>query len=101
MSSERGRAVKLSLSVDKIIVSVSNPDRGTVSDVLDAGYVEYRGEPMDIGFNARYLTDILSAIGKPKDGTVLMQMADSGAPTIFSQCYNAALQCVLMPLRVS
>ena len=55
MSSERGRAVKLSLSGGKLVLSVTNPDSGSATEELE---VEYDADPLDIGFNSRYLLDI-------------------------------------------
>ena len=55
VSSERGRAVKLSLSGGKLILSVTNPDSGSATEELE---VEYDADPLDIGFNSRYLLDI-------------------------------------------
>src|SRR5688500_11071173 len=55
VSSERGRAVKLSLSGPRLLLSVTNPDSGSATEEVE---VEYDGEPLDIGFNSRYLLDI-------------------------------------------
>src|ERR1700739_4746967 len=48
VSSERGRAVKLSLSNGKLMLSVTNPDSGSAAEEVE---VEYGSEPLDIGFN--------------------------------------------------
>ena len=55
VSSERGRAVKLSLSGGKLMLSVTNPDSGSATEEIE---VEYAADPLDIGFNSRYLLDI-------------------------------------------
>lgn len=99
MSSERGRAVKLSIETDKLILSVNNPDMGAVSETLDSGYVEYCGAPLDIGFNARYLLDLLAHV-ESNHGTTLIQLSDPGSPTLFSARDGAPMLGVLMPLRV-
>src|SRR5579872_1677610 len=52
ISSERGRAVKLSLSAGRLVLSVTNPDSGSATEELE---VEYASDPLDIGFNSRYL----------------------------------------------
>ena len=59
VSSERGRAVKLSLSNGKLMLSVTNPDSGSATEEIE---VEYGSEPLDIGFNSRYLLDIAAQI---------------------------------------
>ena len=58
VSSERGRAVKLSLSGGKLILSVTNPDSGSATEEIE---VEYDSDPIDIGFNSRYLLDIAAS----------------------------------------
>ena len=52
VSSERGRAVKLSLSSGRLVLSVTNPDSGSATEEIE---VTYDGDPLDIGFNSRYL----------------------------------------------
>src|SRR5207245_4920486 len=76
ISSERGRAVKLALSAGKLVLSVTNPDSGSATEELE---VEYASDPLDIGFNSRYLLDIASQI----EGEVaVLKLADPGSPTL-------------------
>ena len=58
ISSERGRAIKLSIADSRMMLSVNNPDSGSASEELE---VDYDSTPIDIGFNARYLLDIAAA----------------------------------------
>ena len=55
IASERGRAVKLNLAKDKLILSVNNPEGGSATEEIG---VDYDAGPLEIGFNARYLLDI-------------------------------------------
>ena len=55
ISSDRGRAVKLSLSDDRMVLAVNNPDSGSATDELP---VTYDSDPLEIGFNSKYLLDI-------------------------------------------
>ena len=59
VSSERGRAVKLSLTSGRLMLSVTNPDSGSATEEIE---VEYGSEPLDIGFNSRYLLDIAAQL---------------------------------------
>ena len=59
LSSERSRAVKLELAEGHLVVSSNNPDLGDARDEFD---VEYSGDPVSVGFNARYLLDALGAL---------------------------------------
>ncbi|MET3892812.1 DNA polymerase-3 subunit beta [Bosea sp. OAE506] len=94
ISSERGRAVKLSLSDAGLTLSVSNPDSGAATEELSP---DYAGPPVEIGFNSRYLLDVLTVLG---GDTVAMKLADAGSPAIFESRDNAPLLIVLMPMRV-
>ena len=60
ISLEKGRAVKLNLSNGRMVLSVTNPDSGSAEEEMA---VDYGGEPLEIGFNARYLLDVASQIG--------------------------------------
>lgn len=94
ISSERGRAVKLSLSDAGLALSVTNPDSGEAREELEA---DYDGPPIEIGFNARYLLDVLGVLA---GDSVLMKLADPGSPAVFQRREGDPLLIVLMPMRV-
>ncbi len=94
ISSERGRAVKLSVGDGKLVLSVTNPDSGSATEELA---VEYDDEPLDIGFNSRYLLDIASQL---ETDTALFRLADSGSPTLIQDLGSTNALYVLMPMRV-
>ena len=94
VSSERGRAVKLSLESGRLVLSVSNPDSGTATDELA---IEYDADPIEIGFNARYLLDITNQLDQEH---ALFRLADSGSPTLIQDDGNDGTLYVLMPMRV-
>jgi len=94
ISSERGRAVKLSISEGQVTLAVNNPDSGSATEELAA---DYSSDPIEIGFNAKYLLDILSEI----DGdTVEVHLADAAAPTLLRESDKSNALYVLMPMRV-
>jgi DNA polymerase-3 subunit beta len=94
VSSERGRAVKLALTDGKLTLSVINPDSGSATEELE---VEYGAESLDIGFNGRYLLDILQQIEGEK---ARLKLADPGSPTLLEDMEAAGALYVLMPMRV-
>ncbi len=94
LSSEKGRAVKLNLSAKNLVLSVNNPDAGSATEEL---HVEYAGEPLEIGFNARYLLDICQQI--ESDAAVFM-LSDPSSPTLVRDAADQAALYVLMPMRV-
>ncbi len=94
IASERTRAVKLSLDRDRVTLSVTSPENGTASEEVSA---DYAADGVEIGFNARYLLDILGQI----EGDVMeVHLADAAAPTLLRENDKASALYVLMPMRV-
>jgi DNA polymerase III subunit beta len=59
--------------------------------------VRYQSEPLDIGFNSRYLLDITAQIEGP---TAVLRLADPSSPTLIQDRDAADALYVLMPMRV-
>ena len=57
IASEKTRAVKMSVDRDKVTLSVTSPENGVATEEVPA---DYGSDVIEIGFNARYLLDILS-----------------------------------------
>jgi DNA polymerase-3 subunit beta len=94
IASERTRAVKMSLDRDRVTLSVTSPENGTASEEISA---DYGADGIEIGFNARYLLDILGQI----EGDVMeVHLADAAAPTLLRENDKAPALYVLMPMRV-
>ncbi len=94
ISTDKTRSVKLSLDQGRMVLSVMSPDSGTATEELA---VTYEGAPMEIGFNARYLLDILAQI----DGELVrVQLADAASPTLVTETGSSNALYVLMPMRV-
>ena len=94
LSSDKGRAVKLALESGKLTLSVNNPESGSATEELA---VEYDYDPLEIGFNARYLLDIS---GQLESGTAEFHLADPGSPTMVRDLKDDSALYVLMPMRV-
>ncbi|MEL6965776.1 MAG: DNA polymerase III subunit beta [Pseudomonadota bacterium] len=94
IASDRGRAVKLSLTDSQLVLSVNNPDSGSAEEELA---VNYGADSLDIGFNSRYLLDITNQLSA--DETTFM-LADPGSPTLIQEDSDAGALYVLMPMRV-
>ncbi|MGH7066249.1 MAG: DNA polymerase III subunit beta [Acetobacteraceae bacterium] len=96
ISTERSRPVKLSLTRDRLVLSAISPEQGTATEELDADRVAYEATPLDIGFQARYLTDITDQIAD----RVEFRFSDGTAPTVVQDAADASALYVLMPIRV-
>ncbi|WP_065091469.1 DNA polymerase III subunit beta [Rhizobium leucaenae] len=93
VSSEKARAVKLSIAEGSIGFSVSSGD-AAANDEVEA---EYDGEPIEIGFNSRYVTEIMGVLPA---GSVQLALADAGSPAVITGGAEG-LTLILMPMRVS
>lgn len=94
LSSDKGRAVKLTLGDSKLVLSVNNPDSGSATEELP---VDYKADGLEIGFNARYLLDIS---GQLESDTAEFLLSDPGSPTLVRDNGDASALYVLMPMRV-
>jgi DNA polymerase-3 subunit beta len=94
IASEKTRAVKMAVDRDKVTLSVTSPENGVATEEVSA---DYGSDGLEIGFNARYLLDILGEI----DGdTVEVHLADAAAPTLLRESDKSNALYVLMPMRV-
>jgi DNA polymerase-3 subunit beta len=94
ITTDKLRAVKLALERDRLTVSATSPDQGSATEELA---VAYQGGAIQIGFNARYLLDILSQI---KGEEARFAFADATSPVIARDSEDAGALYVLMPMRV-
>jgi len=94
VSQERSRTVKLAMEADQLKLSVNAPDSGSAAEEL---VVAYADEPMEIGFNAKYLLEIAGQIDREN---AVFLFADPGAPTLVREGDDASAIYVVMPMRV-
>lgn len=94
LSSDKGRAVKFNIDGGKLTLSVNNPDSGSATEEL---LVDYESDPLEIGFNARYLLDISSQLDSD---TAHFKLSDPGSPTMVLDEGDSGALYVLMPMRV-
>ncbi|CAM2994754.1 DNA polymerase III, beta subunit [Paracoccus aminovorans] len=94
VSSERSRAVKLSLDEDRLVLSVNAPDAGAADEELPVAYAD---EPLEIGFNAKYLHEIASQI--ERENAVFL-FNGSGDAALIREGGDTSAVYVVMPMRV-
>ena len=94
VSSERARAVKLSLSKEKLILSVNAPETGLAIEEIP---VDYEGEEIEIGFNAKYLQEISNQV---ESGEAIFLFNDVGDPALMKDYNDDTAVYVVMPMRV-
>ena len=94
IATEKTRAVKMALDRDKITLSVTSPENGTAAEEVPG---DYAAAGFEIGFNSRYLLDIL---GQLEGDTIEVHLADASAPTLIRENDKSPALYVLMPMRV-
>ncbi len=94
VSSERSRAVKLSLDEDRLVLSVTAPDSGNAEEELA---VAYSDERLEIGFNAKYLLEIANQVDREN---AVFLFNSSGDPTLMREGNDTSAIYVVMPMRV-
>ncbi len=97
VASDQTHRVRLGLNSGMAKFSVQTPDLGEAQDELA---VRYTGDPLDIGFNASYLLEILKYM--PTDEVRLTFKAPERAATIEPEGWanRAKFLCLVMPLRL-
>lgn len=94
ISSDKSRAIKLSIGEEKVVLSANSPDQASASEEVA---IDYNGQAFDIGFNSRYVLDMTQQI----DGdTMRFEIADAASPAVVSDSDDGNALYVLMPMRV-
>ena len=94
LANERSRLVTFFLSEGKMTLKAESAELGEAMDVLPATYPH---EPLRIGFNARYILDVLGVL---ESDEVSMELSDPLSPVIIRPEGANDYMCVVMPMRV-
>jgi DNA polymerase-3 subunit beta len=95
LSSERYKGIRMEFSDGKVSISANNPDLGEAVEEIEA---EYKGKTLSIGFNARYLIDVLGVLGG--DGEIDIELKDELSPSVIRKAGVDNYLYVLMPMRL-
>ncbi|NLH49173.1 MAG: DNA polymerase III subunit beta [Myxococcales bacterium] len=94
MATELNKGVRLSLERGALEISCNNPNLGTAEERVEA---IYDGPGLEIGFNARYILDVLNVMNSED---VLLELADSLSPCIMRSPGEVGFLAVIMPMRL-
>jgi DNA polymerase-3 subunit beta len=96
LSAERSKGIKFTIEKNKLRLFSSNPEIGEARDRLA---VEYKGQDLEIGFNAQYLLDFLTAVGSEK---VVFELKDENSAVLMRPETEEGLTniYVLMPMKI-
>ena len=91
---ERTRAIKMITGQNHVIITTSSPELGSAQEEIEA---VYDSDTLEIGYNFRYLLDILAEITGEK---VRISFADASSPSVIHDTSDSSAIFVLMPMRV-
>lgn len=94
LSSEKTRSVKLNIENGVMTLVSISPEFGEAKEAIK---LDYAGEPAELGFNARYLMDVLEAITQEK---VQIGLIDELSPAVIKPDDDEVYMSVIMPMRV-
>lgn len=94
IASEKTRGIRLALAQGKLTLSASSAEHGTATEEVD---VNYAAEPVEIGFNSRYLLDMMAQV---EGDIVQFVLADSTSPALVRDTADVSALYVVMPMRV-
>jgi DNA polymerase-3 subunit beta len=95
VASDRARGVKLHIAEGQLTISASSPDFGEASEEIE---IAYGGESLSVGFNSRYLTDVLAVL--PEETRVEIALIDDASPGVIRAEDDESYNYVVMPMRL-
>lgn len=94
LTSDQGRGVRFSFSSGIMEVKAEHPDLGEVHEELS---IDYKGGSFQVGFNPRYLLDVLSVL---EDEKVILELKDEVSPCVIRSEFDRGFLALIMPMRI-
>lgn len=94
ITTDKGRGIKVSVSTNLVTLLATSAEAGSAQEEVEG---RYQSSEMEIGFNSRYLLEILSQISGEE---VRISLADSASPAVLQESEDDSAVYVLMPMRV-
>jgi len=91
---EKSPVIKFKLLKDLVNLSTFNNDNSSATEDIQS---TYQGKEIEIGFNSRYIMDILNNLNEDE---IQISFQDNSSPIIAKEKSNPDLIYVLMPMRV-
>ncbi len=93
VASDKHRSVKMTVEANKIMLQINANDGSFAHEELE---VAYDGDKVEIGFNSRYLLDVIGQIDKEE---LMIKFKDGNSPALVeAKDFNAMF--VIMPVRI-
>ncbi|MDQ7003571.1 MAG: hypothetical protein Q9N67_01050 [Ghiorsea sp.] len=86
--------VKLTFTSGKLAIAANNSEQEQAKEDLA---IDYHGSEIEVGFNAKYMRDVLGAI---QSSTIRIKLKDSLSPALLLEADHERSRHVLMPMRI-
>jgi DNA polymerase-3 subunit beta len=94
LSNQKSKGVTISLSPGRMEISSINPELGDAKEEIE---IRYNGSELKVGFNARYMLDVLNSFD---DDEVDIDLNDHLSPGLMRPHNDTSYTCVVMPMRI-
>ncbi|MEW6119002.1 MAG: DNA polymerase III subunit beta [Pseudomonadota bacterium] len=94
LSNEKFRGVRLVMSDNTLGIVCNNNEQEEAADEIE---VEYKGDPLDVGFNVTYLLDGLGAVGASE---ITLSLGDANSSMLLTSEGEPGFKYVVMPMRI-
>jgi len=94
LANEKSRGINLNLTMGKLEITSSNPEFGDATDFIE---IDYNGPEISVGFNAKYLLDVMNTMNS---GSIRFFINDNISPCLIKSLDDDAYQAVIMPMRL-
>lgn len=94
LANQKSKAIMMSFSQSRLEITSNNPELGDAKEELD---INYTGPDLKIGFNARYIEDVLKNIDQEN---VEFELNDQLSPGVVKSHERSDYINVVMPMRI-
>ena len=94
LADEKSRMVKFGVQKNLMTLVSDNSELGEAREEID---VEYKGNDITIGLNAKYVMDILNVINVEK---IVFKLKDADSSCLITPTDNENYRCIVMPMRI-
>jgi DNA polymerase III subunit beta len=94
MSNEKSNGVKIHLENSQMTLTANHPSLGEAKEIVS---INYTGKPMEIGFNAKYLIDVLSTVDEED---IQLELNNELSPVVLKSLSNPNYLGIIMPLKL-
>ncbi|OFZ16675.1 MAG: DNA polymerase III subunit beta [Bdellovibrionales bacterium RBG_16_40_8] len=95
LSNQKSKGVTLNFTQGRLEISSNNPELGDAKEEIE---IDYNGTGLKIGFNAKYIIDILNSMEKEED--ISIDLKDQLSPGVMRAREDKDYTCVIMPMRI-